>query len=197
MPSATPLDGRQVAGALFRRARETLNRSPEQVGALTQLSGRTVRRLEAADGPSPRDLTVDALATFYGLDPDVPLALIRIERPAEARAWLRDRGAERLGAQVVEALEGSPEFEVELAMRLARQARVAAPGVNPDVQRLIAFLRDTSTAAAKERDDAVDVFLAYLRLAPDRRSVARRILGDLLTAQRVDRRDAGARRPDG
>src|ERR1700693_3428895 len=56
---------RAVLGEVLRRAREGLSRSPEQVGALVGISGRTVRRLEVGEADSPRRVTLDALAGFY------------------------------------------------------------------------------------------------------------------------------------
>src|SRR4051812_18215818 len=65
----SPWSGRALLGAVLRNARETLgDRSPEQVARVAGVSGRTIRRLEEGDFEHrPRVVTLDALASFYGL----------------------------------------------------------------------------------------------------------------------------------
>src|SRR4051812_25488560 len=59
---------KDLLGHVLREARETIDRSPEQVAQVAGTSGRTIRRLEEGQYDSrPRAVTLDALSTFYGL----------------------------------------------------------------------------------------------------------------------------------
>ena len=139
-----------VLGEVLRRAREALNRSPEQVGALVGISGRTVRRLEAGDAERPRRVTLEALAGFYGLNPDVIVELAEVGPEEELLPRLRRRVEEAIGPGVVAALEDVEDEEVELAMRLARLSGTRADSLSPErgrAQFVISFLRSAGERA--------------------------------------------------
>ena len=79
---------RGLLSFVFTEARETLERSPEQVGRTLGMSGRTVRRLEdPEDEQRPRRATLHALAEFYGLDAGFMTTLASVE-------WENYEGAE-------------------------------------------------------------------------------------------------------
>lgn len=187
---------RAILGEVLRRARDGLNRSPEQVGSLVGVSGRTVRRIEAGDADRPRRVTLDALSGFYGLNPDVIAELADFESGAEGQllGHLRARVTEVLGGGVAEALEGVEEESVELAMRLARLAGPRADAMTPErgrTQFVISYLRGSATASPREHTETVDAFVDFLALDRGRRALARQLLRDMRQAQ-----DAGER-PDG
>ena len=118
---------RSLLAFVFAEARETLERSPEQVGSSLGMSGRTIRRLESADDEQrPRRATLQTLASFYGLDARFVTELGDWE--ALGGAELSERLCELVGE------EREPEDELALrtlALRLARGAgaRAAASGV--------------------------------------------------------------------
>lgn len=177
-----------VLGEVLRRARESLNRSPEQVGPLVGISGRTVRRLEAGEADRPRRVTLEALAGFYGLNPDVIVALAEADgEDSQARLeYLRGAVSDALGPGVVAALEGVDDEEVELAMRLARLTGIRADEMSPDrarAQSVISFLRNAAERSPKDHAEAVEAFVDFLSLDAGRRGLARQLLRDLRVAQ--------------
>lgn len=185
-----------VLGEVLRRAREALNRSPEQVGALVGISGRTVRRLEAGDAERPRRVTLEALAGFYGLNPDVIVQLAEAEPEEELLPRLRRQVEEAIGAGVVAALEDVEDEEVELAMRLARLSGSRADSLSPErgrAQFVISFLRSAGERAPRDHTEAVEAFVDYLALDPGRRAVARQVLRDLRLAQDSESPDSEPR----
>ena len=188
---------RAVLGEVLRRARESLNRSPEQVGALVGISGRTVRRLEVGDADRPRRVTLDALSGFYGLNPDVVAELAEFEPDAadELHEYLRARVTELLGDGVAQALSGVEHESVELAMRLARLGGPRADEMTPErgrAQFVISYLRGAAATSTRELSEAVDVFADFLTLDRSRRALARQLLRDMRQAQDTEqRRDDG------
>ncbi len=184
---------RDVLGEVLRRARDSLNRSPEQVGALVGISGRTVRRLEAGDADRPRRVTLDALSGFYGLNPDVIAELAEFEPDAteELHRHLRARVAEVIGEGVAQALEGVEHEPVELAMRLARLGGSRAASMTPErgrAQSVISYLRGAASISPREHAEAVDAFVDFLALDRSRRALARQLLRDMHQAQDVEQR---------
>lgn len=114
----------ELLGKVLSRARATVGRSPEQVGEQVGVSGRTIRRLEEGTSARPRRTTLQALASYYGLNREFLLALgdwsaSRITA-ADVSDRVRDRAERELGAEVVQALGASRDDDVELVMRLAR-----------------------------------------------------------------------------
>ena len=177
-----------VLGEVLRRAREGLNRSPEQVGALVGISGRTVRRLEAGEADRPRRVTLEALAGFYGLNPDIIVSLAETDddTPAERLERLRRDGEEALGPGVVAALENVDDEDVELAMRLARITGGRADAMSPNrarAQSVISFLRNAAERSPRNHAEAVDAFVDFLSLDQSRRASARQLLHDMRLAQ--------------
>jgi transcriptional regulator with XRE-family HTH domain len=187
---------RAVLGEVLRRARDGLNRSPEQVGSLVGVSGRTVRRIEAGDAERPRRVTLDALSGFYGLNPDVIAELADFESGAAGKLllYLRERVTEVLGPGVADALEGVEEEPVELAMRLARLAGPRADAMTPErgrTQFVISYLRGAAATAPRELTEAVDAFTDFLALDRSRRGLARQLLRDMRQAQDAEERREG------
>jgi transcriptional regulator with XRE-family HTH domain len=188
-----------VLGEVLRRAREGLNRSPEQVGALVGISGRTVRRLESGDADRPRRVTLDALAGFYGLNADAvaEIAEYELDPPAGSGAFLlhlRERVTELLGPGVAEALEGVEQESVELAMRLARLSGRRADAFSPDrarAQAVISYLRGAASSSPREHAEAVQAFVDFLALDRGRRALAGHLLHDLRQAQDAEQRSDG------
>jgi transcriptional regulator with XRE-family HTH domain len=179
---------RTVLGEVLLRAREGVNRSPEQVGSLVGISGRTVRRLEAGQADRPRRVTLEALAGFYGLNPEVVNELARFKATAgnALLAHLRERVGALLGPGVVEALSDADGEAVELAMRLARLSGARADGLTPErgkTQLVIAYLRAASSPSPREHSDVVDAFVDFLALDRTRQALARQLLKDLRRAQ--------------
>lgn len=180
----------ELLGEVLLRARETLHRSPEQVGALVGISGRTIRRLEEGEGGHPRRVTLEALAGFYGLNPDVIAELADVELAGDDLLGLvRERAAAALGPQVVQALEGVEDEPVELAMRLAR-ASTPSDASSPrrgKTQFVISFLREARGTSPREQTEAVDAFVDFLVLDRARRGLARQLLRDMRQAQDAER----------
>jgi transcriptional regulator with XRE-family HTH domain len=177
-----------ILGQVLARARDSLHRSPEQVGALIGISGRTIRRLEDGEAGRPRRTTLEALSGFYGLNPDAVVWLAEVEgADAELLAQLRQRAVAVLGPHVAGALEDVEDEAVELAVRVARAS--ASGDSSPQqgkTQFVIAFLRSARTASPREHADAVDAFVDFLTLDRSRRALARQMLENLRVAQNVE-----------
>jgi transcriptional regulator with XRE-family HTH domain len=175
-----------LLGRVLWRARETLDRSPEQVGSVVGVSGRTIRRLEENTGGRPRRVTIESLAAFYGLNEDflVELAAGFELCDEEVERTLMESAGHLLGPEVADALAG--DFE-ELAARLSRAAgttaRVAVPmGIGRT--HLTAFLHG---AAPHERDEAFELLAGYVALDQTRRRMVRELMFDLRRAQQAAR----------
>lgn len=150
-------------GRVLREARSLLGRSPEQVGRATSLTGRTIRRLEAAETHRPHASTLEALAAFYALDSGVLHQLVAWS-PLDQRAVI---------AQLALLDESAPDdFTVEQrAMRLARRG-----------------VAEKSAPPAEHADPEVaDVVEQFLALDRGRRTRARMLLRDLRTAADAER----------
>jgi transcriptional regulator with XRE-family HTH domain len=117
------LNGRELLGGVLRAARETLgDRSPEQVARAAGVSGRTIRRLEDGVYESrPRALTLDALASFYGLRAGFVRELGEWTELGDddVRPRLLDLATELLGEDAFG--EDALDEPVQLAMRVARK----------------------------------------------------------------------------
>lgn len=177
-----------MLGEVLRRAREALGRSPEQVGAVTGIAGRTIRRLEAGESDRPRRVTLETLAGFYGLEPDALIGLA--DAPADRMAFLsmlRDQVASHTAPEVVEALEGLDDEPVELAMRWAR-----TPGQRSDFgvdeERLGERLADLRRASPQDYAMTADAVWAFMALDRTRKSLVLGLLRDLRSAQEGERR---------
>lgn len=176
-----------VLGEVLRRARESLGRSPEQVGAVVGIAGRTIRRLEAGESDRPRRVTLETLAGFYGLEADALIGLA--DAPAEPVALLqllRDEVAARTAPEVVEALEGIDDEPIELAMRWARSPATGSDVVHDErLADLIAELRRTSPHDYRATSEALWAFVALDRA---RKGLVLALLRDLRSAQHAERR---------
>lgn len=127
----------QLLGEVLMRARATVGRSPERVGEQVGVSGRTIRRLEEGASTRPRRTTLQALAGYYGLNPEFLVTLTiwgaQREQGVDVRSRLNERAVRELGPEVTETLLADVAGERELAMRLARAPQTAllssaAPG---------------------------------------------------------------------
>lgn len=191
---------RELLGLVLREARETLERSPEQVGAAAGMSGRTIRRLEDAspEMKRPRGVTLDALASFYGLR--VPfvraLSVWGDASGGELVALLRQTADETLGDSV--ELTGQPEELEALALRMARRSAPrpdGAPGEaeshEPARRMFLSFTHGAASWAALERsgesDDAVGLLEDFLALDRRRQRMLRELAGDLRVARERER----------
>jgi hypothetical protein len=173
-----PATACELLGAVLFEGRAALDRrSPEAVGQLIGISGRTIRRLEAGlpQANGPRTTTLEALANFFGM---------RGRFLAELASW-GDLGGEQLEARLHQrAREAgvSPPSDIEpgrelvaLATALARRETrpLGELGMQDgDAQqraRLLAFLtaprRDGTQTL--ERELALDLLAGFARL--DRR----------------------------
>lgn len=149
-------------GQVLAEARALLGRSPEQVGAGTGLSGRTIRRLEAGLITRPHTTTLEALADFYALDADVLHQLV---------AWAA-LDAERLLASL-RKLDPSAADDldaVQLAMRVARRGFEGGPrsdDTHPADPEVAAMVEDF-IALDRRRRAHVRMLLRDLRAAAER-----------------------------
>jgi transcriptional regulator with XRE-family HTH domain len=145
----------EVLGHVAREGRLFLGESPEQVGGSIGVSGRTIRRLEAAASGRPRDITLRTLASYYGMSPDFFRWIVReTATDDELRKRLRHR-AELAGLQPV-------DDPMALALMLARHrpgARLAREEAELEaLQSDVAQLND-------RRRRLVRQFVDELRLA--------------------------------
>jgi len=183
----------RVLGEVLRRAREALGRSPEQVGALVGVAGRTIRRLEAGESDRPRRVTLETLAGFYGLDPVAVSELAACPAdPSDLLAVLRDQVATRLTPETVMALDGADDEPVELAMRWARSAPASASATDPDAryELVISLIRDLRRQAPAEYAEIIAAMADLASLDRGRRGIAAALLRELRLAQssEIDRR---------
>lgn len=182
----------QVLGEALRRGREAVGRSPEQVGAIVGVAGRTIRRLEAGESERPRRVTLEGLAGFYGFDPRALWELADAPGdPPRILERLRDEVSTRTAPEVVEALEGVDDEPVELAMRWLRSRPAGGNGDDLDgaQEHVVALLNELRKNSAREHGDAVEALRMLASLDRSRRALALALLKDLRAAQ-----DAEARR---
>jgi transcriptional regulator with XRE-family HTH domain len=170
------ITGRGLLGAVLKSARETVDRSPEQVGNATGISGRTVRRLEegAQTAMRPRPVTLDALAGFYGLRAKALNDLAELS-DCTGQALVervRDLAEQTLGADAVRDASGDEDEVFVLAMRMARQlpARTEA-SAEPFAMRLTRWAGIEQAADAEMVGELLEDLLVLdrrrLRLAAD------------------------------
>jgi transcriptional regulator with XRE-family HTH domain len=158
----------RVLGQILAQARALVGRSPEQVGAATGLSGKTIRRLEAGLIIRPHTTTLEALANFYALDADVLHQLV---------LW-RDLDEDNLLEALRPLDDTAPDTldTAQLAMRSARRGFEATRG---HVERAL---------SDPEIDELVENFLA---LDQRRRTYVRLLVRDLRVASEQTRAAAG------
>lgn len=196
-----PLTARQLLGVVLRQARETLDRSPEQVGQAAHVSGRTIRRLEdaSADMARPRNVTLDALSAFYGLRTNFVRDLAGWGKlsGAELLTQLRETAAQTLGTDVAaDYANADSDMMTMLALRMARHS---APRTKPDTtgesesRRLfMSYSRGEDSWAALERagesDDAVALLDDFLSLDRRRQRTLRDLAADLRAARERERK---------
>jgi hypothetical protein len=132
-----------------------LGESPEQVGRSIGVSGKTIRRLEAAESGRPRDITLAVLAGYYGMNPDFFRWIVR-ERATggDLEERLRHR-AELAGLQPVD----KPK---DLALMLARHR----PAVRSTLEQAeLEALQSDVALLNDRRRRLVRQFVDELRLA--------------------------------
>lgn len=150
---------------MLAEARALLGRSPEQVGAATGLSGRTIRRLEDGLIRRPHTTTLETLADFYALDARVLHRLL---------GWAELDG-DGLLRELRRLDETAPaEFSsVQLAMRAARRGvdeGRAGEGHHPDPE--VAAIIDDFLALDRRRRTHLRFLLHDLRAAAERERAA-------------------------
>jgi transcriptional regulator with XRE-family HTH domain len=159
----------RLLGRVLGQARADLGRSPEQVGAMIPISGRTIRRLEAGAGP-PRPVTLEILAEHYGLN--APF----LRRLAAQRERSQDLLEADLRAEAATIAGGlapldEPGGMLVLAMRLARQGQT----------------QEQMAARHHAREDEVAAVVHdFVRLDRPRRELVRAVIRDLVAARRQE-----------
>jgi transcriptional regulator with XRE-family HTH domain len=82
----TPTVSRRWLAAELRRLREDASKTLDEVADVLECSRAKVSRLELAQvGAHPRD--VEAMLTFYGVDPDTRAELVQLAREARLKGW--------------------------------------------------------------------------------------------------------------
>jgi transcriptional regulator with XRE-family HTH domain len=149
-------------GHVLSEARALIGQSPSQVGGATGLSGRTIRRLEAALIQRPHTTTLEALAQIYALAPDVLHQMV---------AWSELDAAGVLAA--LTRLDESAPADMTLeqrAMRLARRGfddgGSAGEASHPDPE--VAEILEHFLALDRRRRTHVRLLLHDLRAAAER-----------------------------
>jgi transcriptional regulator with XRE-family HTH domain len=189
----------ELLAAVLTRARATVGRSPEQVGEQVGMSGRTIRRLEDGTSARPRRMTLQALAGYYGLNPEFLVALGawsgRRLHEEQVRDLIRERAVRELGLEVAAAADASPEEDAELAMQLARSAQsVLVPAAGPGSGRTraaLVLLRALSGPVVtgigdRDRNDVLRVVGGFMGLDRRRRRLATELIDQLRDAQAAE-----------
>jgi hypothetical protein len=192
----------QLLGEVLSRARETVGRSPEQVGEHTGVHGRTIRRLEDGESESPRRTTLRALGGFYGLRPEVLMQFAKW-----SSAGLKEEGLERelltlaateLSPEELDSLDGEEHDRlVAVAMRLSRarptsasRSRSAAAfgAYGTGKTHLVALTRATSQELpASEQEELIGLVTALTALDRRRRRMATEFIDELRRSQMAER----------
>lgn len=146
----------QALAYVLREGRLLLGESPEQVGGSINISGRTIRRLEDAVNPRPRDLTLTTLASYYNLDAEFIRWLARLDT---AGTELETRLLHRAELAGLRPEDGEP---LPLALMLARsrpaRTRTREATELEELQTEVALLND-------RRRRLVRQFVDELRMA--------------------------------
>ncbi len=164
------VDARELLRFVLASARQTLDRSPEQVGAVVGVSGRTVRRLEDREERArPRRSTLQTLAAFYGLDAGFVVRLAQWDELA----------GDELAAELAELsggeLDGAQDGELRsLALRLAR----GGPGAAGQLTGL--------AAGVPGGQDVPGLVNAFIGLDRRRQLLAMALLEELAGAQAAE-----------
>ena len=179
------LSSRDLLSYVLFEAREMLDRSPEQVGAAVGVSGRTIRRWENPDHTAqPRQTTLSAVASFYGLDAQFISELAAWEGSAEATLrWLRERAG-----QSGDEFAGRSDEAQQLAMQLARgtSRRVVVGGFGSGKTQ--AYLQQVASLAGDEDEAELSGLVeAFLRLDRRRRRLAMMLVQELQAAREAER----------
>jgi len=134
-------------------------------------------------------MTLQALADYYGLNPEFLFTLAgwsaRGLGGAQLQERVRERAHQQLGPEVAQDLAGSPREEVELAMRLARapqspllRSSVPGSGRMHEVIALLQPLRGPGVPAASDRERTELLAAVSGLVGLDRRR--RRLVADLI-----------------
>lgn len=164
---------------MLREGRVTLDRSPEAVGKVVGISGRTIRRLEEAapEAARPRPVTLDTLANFYGMRGRFlrQLGSWGELAPPDLTERLHD-AARGFGVEPPDTSDPGAEL-LALATALARRPPPARPGQSDaDAHaarrrgQLLAFLGAGASSAGDmpaEREAALELLATFAQL--DRR----------------------------
>lgn len=196
-----------VLAEVLARARGTLGRSPEQVGEQVGVSGRTIRRLEEGASRRPRRTTLQALASYYGLNPEFMTALGAWSAHQLTDLQLHDRILERasreLGQDVTGVAASTPDADIDLAMRLSRAPQSGSQPFGAisavrthEIAAVLQELRAPGVIGATERErgEVMAAVGGLLTLDRHRRRLAAELIGQLREAQGADN---DRRRPSG
>lgn len=190
-----------MLAAVLREARETLGRSPEQVGTACGVSGRTIRRLEepGSDTANPRGTTLDALAAFYGLRQSFVRLLADwadLAGPELNEAVLAE-AVDTLGLEGDDLMDDEVDYDalIGLAMRMARGSAPRpgelGPEAAPAQQLFVSFTRGQGSWDALKRDgeseDAIALLNDFLALDRPRQRTLRALAADLRAAGEHER----------
>lgn len=192
---------RDLLSYVLGEARETLDRSPEQVGAAVGMAGRTIRRLEDAQyHAQPRQTTLTTLASFYGLDAQFITELANWEGSEESLLrWMRGQ----VGSRAQEVEGGSDEAR-QLALLLSRGAgrgnganeasEVAVSGnLGVAKSHLWSLVSHRSGGGAllagldEDADDLGDLVDSFVRLDRRRRRLVLSLVDELRRAREAER----------
>lgn len=138
MSQTTPDGSAPTFGALLRAHRQRALLTQEELAASSELSSRTVRRLEADELRRPRIATVRALAQRLRLDADEQAELVTAakDRPAPRPAAAEPARQDELPADIV-GFTGRSELVAEISAALLGRPRGAGP--NPVPTRAVAI----------------------------------------------------------
>jgi transcriptional regulator with XRE-family HTH domain len=180
----------RLLGQILCEGRQGVGRSPERVEDVTGVSGRTVRRLEEGATSRPRAVTLESLASFYGLDPGFlrQLAAWKDTTGDELDVRLRDLAVERFGEAAEVITDDVEDPLLWLGMRLARAGRRATPSawgmgrLHPPV----------ATDSGTDLTELEELLADLGRLDRRRMVLVRELVRELRVAQDRDRVDTPA-----
>lgn len=199
---STTVTARALLSHVLREARETIDRSPEQISAAAGVSGRTIRRLEAGTYERrPRTVTLDTLGSFYGLNAGFlrELASWKSLRGPALLEQLARYAEEALGEEAAEWWPVNGDDAAQLTLRLARRpTSQRGLALDPGAGKagfLTAWnahlLSARDAPPSQEEAEVTELLDSYLSLDRGRRRTALSLLRDLRLAREHERQTRG------